>query len=72
MLSPTSLEEVTPSPQATELSTVAWRTFSRWVAVRQRVWRVARSAGVVEYLDISCLEHYDLFKVGTLNFNLMF
>ena len=61
MFSPTSLEEVTPSPQAAELSTVAWRAASRWVAVRQRVWREARSAGVVEYLDISCLGYFDRF-----------
>ena len=41
---------VTPSPQDEEASTVALSTSSRWWAVRHRVCRDARSAGVLQYL----------------------
>ena len=41
---------LTPSPQAEEARTVALRASSRCWAVRQRVCREARSAGVLQYL----------------------
>ena len=58
---------VTPSPQAEEASTVALRASSRWWAVRHRVCRDARSAGVLQYLDNTGWSNFVILKSQILD-----